>query len=356
MIKNLLKNFDWPLFSAVATILALSFITFYGLNSGSSQFISRQAILVGAGMVIMFAVSFFDYRIFKNYSSPSLLIYFLSIVLLAAAFASREIRGVSSWIVLNRFTFQPAEFAKIAILILLAKYFSQRHLEINNVRHILVSGAYVFVPFIMIFTQPDFGSAFVFITIWFTMILFSGINKRHVMALIILATMIASIGWFFVLEDYQKDRVISFANPYDDPKGQGYHLIQSKIAIGSGGIAGNLFSGNKEYDILVPEPYTDFVFTSFANKFGFAGVVILIALFGFIMFRLISIAINVRNNFAGFFVVGYLSILLAHAVVNMGMNLGLLPITGIPLPFLSYGGSHLIVMLIGLGLVQSIRM
>lgn len=337
-------------------MLVLSSLTFYGLDDRSGQFLTRHIILILAAIGIMFLVSFFDYRVFKNYSTASVIIYVVAIILLGLAFASQQIRGISGWIVFNQFTFQPAEFAKLAVLILLAKYFSQKHVEINNVSHIIGSAVYVGLPLAMVFVQPDFGSAVVFGAIWLTILIFSGIDKRKLLSIIMLGVIAITAGWFLVLKDYQKNRILSFSDPTSDPRGQGYHLIQSKIAIGSGGWGGDIFNFNKTYSTTVPEPYTDFIFTSYAHKFGFIGVIILVGLLLVLTTRLINIASHeAQNNFSKFFTIGFLGILMTHFTINIGMNLGLLPITGIPLPFLSYGGSHLITMMAGLGMVQSIK-
>ncbi|PJE50656.1 MAG: hypothetical protein COV29_02890 [Candidatus Yanofskybacteria bacterium CG10_big_fil_rev_8_21_14_0_10_36_16] len=350
-----LKKLDWPLLASVALLLVFSFLTFYNLDQASNQFLMRHAVFVPFSILVMLGAAFFDYRIFKNHSTASVLLYTGALILLGLVFAFQEIRGVSAWIVLSSFTIQPVEFAKIAVVILLAKYFSQKHTEVNNPSQIIVSGLYVGIPFVMVLFQPDFGSALVFAVTWVILLFFSGINKRNIFSMIIIGVTLLVIIWFFIFEDYQKARILSFSDPYKDPKGQGYHLIQSKIAIGSGGIFGNIWKGDDAYQIIVPEPYTDFVFTSFSNKFGFVGVVAVISTFAFLMMRLVTIASRFsKDNFSRFFIIGFLGILITHFLVNIGMNLGLLPITGIPLPFLSYGGSHLIAMMTGVGIVQSI--
>ena len=355
--KAFIRKFDWLLFGSAMAVIFFSFLTFYGLDARSEQFIYRHLISVAVAIGVMFVVSFFDYRVFKNYSSASLIVYVIALALLGLALASGEIRGISAWIVFGQFTFQPVEFAKLAVLILLAKYFSQKHTHVNSGGHILGSAIYAGLPLVMVLLQPDFGSALVFVAVWLAILVFSGINRRHIIAIAIVGVVALAVAWFLVLEDYQKNRILSFSDPQNDPQGQGYHLIQSKTAIGSGGLFGTAFNSGKAYTILVPEAYTDFVFTSFAHKFGFVGVVILIGCLSCFMVRLVNIASHqAQNNFSRFFVIGFLGILLIHITVNIGMNLGLLPITGIPLPFLSYGGSHLIMMMAGLGVVESIKL
>ncbi len=305
----------------------------------------------------MLFVSFFDYRILKNYSAASIAIYLVAIVLLFLAFASREIRGVNAWIVFGGQTFEPSEFAKLAVLILLAKYFSQKHIEIYRTHHILASGVYALLPAGLTLLQPDLGSTIVFVSLWIAMLLFAGIKRKHLLAIIMLGTVLTSFAWFFAFQPYQKDRIVSFINPYLDPRGSGYNTLQSQITFGSGQIFGTFFDEkNTHSPVLVPEPYNDFAFAAFAKRFGFAGIAVLMFLLLFLIFRIGSIASRTDNNFAKLFSLGFITIIFTHFLINAGMNLGISPITGIPFSFLSYGGSHLVTLMIGLGIIQSIRM
>jgi rod shape determining protein RodA len=304
----------------------------------------------------MIAVSFFDYRILKNFSSTSIIIYLVAVILLLTALASKEIRGVSSWIIFRNLTFEPSEFAKLAVLVLLAKYFSQKHVEIYRAHHILASGLYVLLPATLTLVQPDLGSTLVFFVLWLAALLFAGIKRKHLLIIIMVGVVVSSFAWFFALRPYQKDRIISFINPYLDPRGSGYNTLQSRITLGSGQLWGTIFSNKGAVSpVLVPEPYNDFIFSAFARKFGFAGVITLFSLFAIFMLRVGSIAIKTDNNFAKLFSLGFLVIIFAHVFINAGMNLGVLPITGIPFSFLSYGGSHLVTLMLGLGIIQSIK-
>ncbi len=339
----------------VAIIVGLGIASFYNIGPRSPDFIKRQTVFLIIGVIVMLTVSFFDYRILKNFSSASIIFYLIAIVLLLFALASREIRGVSSWIVFKNFTFEPAEFAKLAILILLAKYFSQKHVEIYNVRHILASAIYVFIPAIITFAQPDLGSVIVLLSVWLGMLLFAGIKRNHLLVILMAVTIISTISWFAVLKPYQKERFASFLNPYLDPHGSGYNILQSKTTFGSGQLVGVVFNKKLFQQALVPEPYNDFAFSNFARKFGFIGVTTLLSLFLLLMFRIGKIAAMADNNFAKLFSLGFVTIIFAHVFINAGVNLGLLPITGIPFSFLSYGGSHLVILMTGLGIIQNIK-
>ncbi len=338
------------------SIIGLGIATFYGLGSKSTGIIDRQIVFTAIGLAIMIMFSFFDYRILKNHSTASIVIYSIAVALLSLALASRAIRGVSSWIIFGNFTFEPAEFAKLAVLILLAKYFSQKHVEIYRAHYIIASGIYMLVPTVLTLLQPDLGSVIVFVILWLAMLLFAGIKRKHLLVILMLSVIVGMIGWFSVLKPYQKDRIISFINPYLDPRGSGYNTLQAQVSFGSGGLMGIAFDKNTDQKALVPEPYNDFVFAAFARKFGFAGVILLLALLTALIARIGFIASRADNNFAKLFSLGFMTIILTHVFVNIGMNMGLLPITGIPFSFLSYGGSHLITLMIGLGLIQNINL
>ncbi len=356
-LPSFFRKFDWVLLGIVAAIVLLGAATFYGIGAKSSDFVQRQIIFLIIGVAIMIAVSFFDYRIFKNFTSASIAIYLITIVLLSLALASKEIRGVSSWIIFKNLTLEPSELAKLAVLILLAKYFSQKHVEIYHAPHILASGFYVLLPAALTLLQPDLGSTIVFAILWISMLLLAGIKRKHLLIILMAGMVLSSLAWFFALKPYQKDRIVSFINPYLDPRGSGYNTLQSRITFGSGQLTGTVFDKQRTSSpVLVPEPYNDFAFSTFARKFGFAGVMVLFSLLLALMFRIGSIAARTDNNFAKLFSLGFLVIIFAHIFINAGMNLGLLPITGIPFSFLSYGGSHLTMLMLGLGIVQSIKL
>lgn len=356
-LPSFFRKFDWILLGIVAAIVILGIATFWGIGVKSSDFVQRQIIFLILGIAIMITVSFFDYRIFKNFTSASIVIYLITIVLLSLALASKEIRGVSSWIIIKNLTLEPSELAKLAVLVLLAKYFSQKHVEIYHAPHILASGFYVLLPAALTLLQPDLGSTIIFIVLWIAMLLLAGIKRKHLLVILMTGVVLSSFAWFFALKPYQKGRVVSFINPYLDPRGSGYNTLQSRITFGSGQLTGTVFDKQRASSpVLVPEPYNDFAFSAFARKFGFAGVMVLFSLLFALMFRIGSIAARTDNNFAKLFSLGFLVIIFTHIFINAGMNLGLLPITGIPFSFLSYGGSHLTTLMVGLGIVQSIKL
>ncbi|MBI4160543.1 MAG: rod shape-determining protein RodA [Candidatus Yanofskybacteria bacterium] len=351
-----LKKIDWLLWAITALIVVLGMVSFSGISSKSHEFVERQIFFLIAGVAVMIATSFFDYRIFKNFTAASMAIYILTVLLLFVALGSREIRGVSSWVIIGGVTFAPSEFAKLGILILLAKYFSQKHVEIYRTPHILASGAYVLLPAILTLKQPDLGSTLVFLAIWLGILLFAGIKRKHMLTIIMAGVVVASMAWAFALKPYQKNRITSFIDPYLDPRGTSYNLLQAQTAIGSGRLFGEIFGpAESQSPTLVPEPYNDFAFAVFAKKFGFIGIAGLFALIILLAIKISRIAYRTNNNFAKLFSLGFLTLIFTHIFINAGMNLGLMPITGIPFSFLSYGGSHLITLMIGLGIIQNIR-
>ncbi len=353
---NFLRKIDWWLYLVVVALVVLGALSFVGVGTRSAFVIGRQFFFLGLGSILMLAIVLLDYRIFKNQSWPSLALYAVSIGLLLVALVSAHIRGISAWIIFfNTYQFQPSEFAKLAVLVVLAKYFAHKHEQIYNFRHIIISGVYVAIPATLTFLQPDFGSMAVFITLWASMLLFAGIKSKHLAFLFGAVTVSACLAWFFIFQPYQKDRIISFLNPYVDARGIGYNTIQSQTTLGSGGVLGAIGS-RRDLAVLVPEPYTDFAFSAFGQRFGFMGILFIISLFLVFFWRIGIIASRASNNFAKFFALGYMMIVFVHFTINAGMNLGLLPITGIPLSFVSYGGSHLVTMMIGLGVIQSIRL
>jgi rod shape determining protein RodA len=277
--------------------------------------------------------------------------------MLTALFVAGSIfKGARSWFNLGAFAFQPVDFVKVILVIILAKYFSRRHIEIANIRHILVSGFYTFIIFILVFLQPDFGSAIIIFLIWLFMVLFSGISKKH-LALVLLSGLLVFCGlWFFVFKDYQKARIITFIHPLTDIRGAGYNSYQSTIAVGSGQILGKgVGLGSQSKLKFLPEYETDFIFAAFSEEWGFVGVIVLFALYGVIFWRIIDISKKGATNFETLYGLGLASIFIIHFIIHVGMNVGLLPVTGITMPFMSYGGSHMLAEFLGIGILFSQR-
>ena len=355
-IRSYSREIDAPLFVAVAVISLSGALNLWGVVGADSLLFKKQLIFIVIGLIVMFALSFFNYRYLKNYSLPVLGFYFVSVFLLLLTFYSQSVRGVNSWIILGGLTFEPVELAKLMLIALMAKYFSQRHVHINDFRHIVVAGIYFSLPFVIIFIQPDLGSSIIFLAIWFGMLMAAGMNKRHLFLLISVGILVGYSAWLFALQPYQKTRITAFLDPYNDPRGSGYNIIQSKIAIGSGYFFGNGFGqGSQSNHGFLPEPHNDFAFAAFTEQFGLVGISAVMAIVLIIISRILYVGSRTISNFGKLFSIGLAVFIGSHVFISAGVNVGLLPVTGLSFPFLSYGGSHLLSLMVGLGILQSIK-
>lgn len=350
-----IASIDWLLISA-ALLLSLAGLSVLASFGGETRFFSRQLIWLALALAAFFAASLADWRFLRR-TRFAFGAYLLALGLLVwVSFSGVLIRGAQSWFDFGAFSFQPVEFAKLALIILLAKYFSRRHIEIARLQHLFISGAYAVALVILLLLQPDFGSAVIVSSIWFFLVFLSGISKKHLAAVCMLATVAFISLWFFVFTDIQKARVESFIHPLADVRGAGYNALQSVIAVGSGGVFGKgVGYGTQSRLKFLPEYQTDFVFAAFAEEWGFAGALLLFALYGILVWRVLSAARCGETNFETIFGLGVAAFLLSHFVIHIGMNIGLLPVTGVTLPFLSYGGSHLLVEYLSLGMVVGMR-
>ncbi len=353
--KKVALRIDWILFCATLPLLGAGLVTMNSFT-GDSQFFIRQIIWIAVAIAVFFGLSAIDYRFLRK-TWVSVLLFIISCVLLVGLFVVGKIsHGAASWFNLGLFSFQPADIIKLVIIIVLAKYFSRRHIEIANVRHIFVSGFYAAVIFFLVLIQPDFGSAVIIFFIWLGMVLVSGISKKHLLGMFFLGLIVFGCLWVFVFRDYQRDRIKSFIHPLTDIHGTGYNAYQSSIAVGSGQLWGKgVGYGTQSRLKFLPEYQSDFIFSAFAEEWGFAGVLILFLLYGIVVWRIILIALRGNTNLEMLFGAGMAIFLIVHFFINVGMNMQLLPVTGQTLPFLSYGGSHLVTEFAGLGILMGMR-
>jgi len=355
-----LIKFDWVLVGASMALSLFGLASIYSSSILSHDFSNfyKQLFFLFLGLALMFLMSLYDNRNLRENPFLILSFYFLCIVFLVGLFFfAPEIRGIKSWYRLGIFSFDPIEPTKLALILILAKYFSKRHIELYNLKHIIASGVYIAVPAILIFFQPEFGSVVILLSIWLGVLLVSGIKIREFIILALIFALVFGLTWTFFLKDYQKDRIFSFVAPQEDPLGQGWSQGQAKISIGSGGLIGQgLGSGSQTQYGFLPEAQTDFIFSAIAEETGFLGVIVLFSCFSLILLRTIKIALNARSNFSRLFACGLAFSIFAQVVVSVGMNLGLLPVVGIPLPLVSYGGSNLIFTFIGLGILENMKM
>src|SRR3989344_2645595 len=355
-IRSYLKEIDTTLLVSVLILSAMSIINMYGVVGIDSPIFKKHIIFVLVSLVIMTTFSFFNYRYLKNYSLPVIILYLFSLVLLGLSFFSGSIRGTNSWIVFGNLTFEPAELIKLCLIILMAKYFSHKHVHIYQFKHIVASGSYFIIPAILIINQPDLGSAIILTLIWASLLVAAGISRKHILVLSLIAVIISSGAWFMVLKPYQKARVTSFLDQGGDPLGSGYNLNQSKIAIGSGSWLGNgLGKGSQSKLGFLPESHNDFIFAAFAEQFGFIGVLTVLGLIMLVVYRILMTGLAAMANFGKLFSVGMAVFIFFHVFISAGVNVGIMPVTGLPFPFLSSGGSNLILIMAGLGILQSIK-
>lgn len=352
-----LKQFDWIMISAVFLLTIFGLIIQYSLslNQEVISFLNfyKQLIFVGIGIVLMFLISFLNWNFFlKNYAI--FLYIFILILLLLVLFFGQTLRGTQGWINLPfGINFQIVELAKIILAVILAKYWSSKIYDIQSFKHIILTGIITIIPFILILLQPDLGSALIFFGLWLGMIFIISKPKNLILILIIFF-LIFGMGWFG-LKDYQKDRINTFINPQADPLGRGYQITQSIIAVGSGQFWGRgLGLGPQSQLKFLPEARTDFVFAVIAEELGMFGVFLVLSLFGILFYRFWKTIKKIRDDFSVFLILGFVLIFFIEIFVNIGMNIGLAPITGISLPFLSYGGSSLLTNLFIIGILQSI--
>lgn len=349
------RHIDFLIVGAAATITILGIVTMYGFAE-ESNFGQRQLMWLGISLAVFFVASQFEYRMLRK-TGVVLGLFGTSVgLLILVTIVGNVVKGAQSWFSLGFASFQPTDLAKLALIFLLAKYLAKRHVEIAHIRHIIVSGLYALIPTVLVLLQPDLGSALVLSGIWFCLVLVSGISKKH-LALVLGGAFVTFVfAWVFVFAPYQKDRIKTFIDPLSDIRGSGYNVYQSQIAIGSGGIFGKgVGFGTQSRLEFLPEHQTDFIFAAFAEEWGFIGVFVVLGLFLLFLWRLLSIALTSATNFELFAVLGIIFLFLIHIVVNVGMNLGIMPVTGIPLPFMSYGGSHLLTEWVALGVVMGMR-
>lgn len=346
------SGIDWLLILFMLPVLGAGLVTMKSFTEESLLF-NHQLIWIGVSFLFLFALSFIDFRFLKRTDVLVSLFAIFSGLLLLLFFIGHTAKGAQSWFSLGGFSFQPSDMIKLVVILMLAKYFSRRHIEIGNFKHIFISGLYALIPFILVFLQPDFGSAIIIFCIWFGMTLVSGISKRHL--LIVVGAMIVTfiMLWGFVFQPYQKDRVINFIQPLSNIHGSGYNVYQSTIAVGSGQIFGKgVGFGTQSRLNFLPEYETDFIFAAFSEEWGFVGVIILFILLGLIVWRILHMALLGTTNFEILYGLGLAIYFMTHFIINIGMNLGIMPVTGITLPFMSYGGSHLLTEFIGLGILM----
>ena len=359
------EHFDWPLFLAFITIAIVGVVNLY---SATSPYIDVQAksgladiyvthvyrLVVGGLIGILFAL--IDYR---NFERVAYIIYGVGIGLLLLIFVmASDIRGASRWIPIGGFAFQPSEFMKIGVVLAVARFLADdAKTEARSLVDLLPAFALCGLPVLLVMLQPDFGTSMIYVLTVGCMLAMTKIRTSSMLWLFAAAAASIPLLWFYILEDYQKNRVESFLNPEADLTGTGWHAFQSKTAIGNGGLWGLGFrEGTQNQFGFLPDQYSDFPFSVFAEDWGFAGSTFLLFVYAFICVWSIKIASMAKDRFGAAVAIGVGAIIFWHCVFNLGMVLGVLPVVGITLPLFSHGGSSIIAMLIGFGLLMNVSM
>ncbi|MFA6077270.1 MAG: rod shape-determining protein RodA [Candidatus Paceibacterota bacterium] len=358
MIEKAVNRIDWLLVFFMLPIISAGLVTMksFAPLEDYGEFFNKQIIWILVGFSVFFIFSFMDFRFLKRTEVLVFIFLLNSLILLALFVLGNVSHGAKSWFSFGLFSFQPVDMMKLVLVLILAKYFSRRHVEIGDIKHIFISGFYAFVPFILVLFQPDFGSAMIIFFIWLGMVLVSGISKTHLFTVFAIGLVVFASFWFLVFAPYQKARIVNFIHPLTDIHGTGYNAFQSTIAVGSGEIVGKgLGFGTQSRLKFLPQPQADFVFAAYSEEWGFIGSFLILLLYLAIIWRILYSATLGAYNFEILFGIGIAILFMSHILINIGMNLGLMPVTGIPLPFMSYGGSHLLFEFAGLGILMSMR-
>ena len=352
------RDFDWVLLGFVLLICSLGVLEIYSTTYGTrfSGAHVRQIYWILGGLTVMFIVSLVNYQaILEN----SHWLYIASMgALLAVTLFGKKYLGARRWIQLpGGQHFQPSEWVKLVLILVLAKYFSDSNERGASLSDVVKAGAIAAVPMLLVLKQPDLGTALTYVPVAIMALFLGGIQFRHAAVILLVAGVLMPAVWMKGLKPYQKDRLTSFLHPEADSQKSGYQLEQSKIAVGSGGIWGKgVRKGTQTQGSFIPEPHTDFIFAAWAEEHGFVGAITLLLLYFMVLMRLVHNAQTAPDRVGGFVVMGVVAVLAFHVLVNAGMVVGFMPVTGIPLPLMSYGGSSVLFMFLALGIVMNIRM
>ena len=356
--RRLITNFEWILLLLTLCLLGVGVVGVYSATyTGGEQLnprVMRQLMWIGLGCVGMAVAFGIDYHRFEKWAYPA---YVCAIVLLLLVpFIGSSGGGARRWISLGPFSIQPAEFAKIGLLFVLARFFHRNApMQGYGLTDLVLPTCLVAFPTVLILMQPNLGMVVSFVLLFLSLAFAAGLRWGSLTLLGVGGGSILPFVWFYVMKPYQKQRVLSFMEPDSDPLGTGYHMIQSKISVGSGMFWGKGFlqSTQSRLDFL-PETHTDFVFAVFAEEWGFVGAVGLLVLYGFVLLRLLIIAWRARDRFGSLLAVGCAALIFWPTLFNIGMNIGVLPVVGVPLPLVSYGGSSLLTVMIAIGLALNV--
>ncbi len=358
--RRLLKNLDYTLIVVTALVILVSLVIIGSATHVNTPgedrywYVQRQGLFAIINILIIIIFLNFDYKALGKYAN---MLYGVNLImLLAVMFIGQSALGAQRWIQIGPINLQPSEFSKIIMIISLAHLLDKKQGQLNTFKDIIPVFIFVGIPFLLVLKQPDLGTSLVFLAILFGMLFMAGASMKHLGTIIGVGVAFMPIFWHF-LKDYQKKRLTVFLDPNVDPLGSGYHIIQSKIAIGSGMLFGKgLFSGTQSQLNFLPENHTDFIFAVIGEELGFVGAFVILGLYFILLYRGVKIAGEARDNFGLLLATGITSMLTFHVLVNVGMTAGIMPVTGIPLPLMSYGVSSLTTNMVSVGILLNIYM
>jgi rod shape determining protein RodA len=357
--RRVFTHFDWPLVGIIIFIAAIGIFNLYSMTSdgpwpGPPLYL-KQASWLLIGLLAMLFIALVEYRFYSDFAY---IVYSVSFFFLLAVLAYGMITsGAQRWIKFGSISFQPSEFVKISLILALAKFFHRPPARKGYcLKDLLIPFAMLLLPMALILKQPDLGTAIILLLIFFSTLMFVKIQWSSILILTIGGLGVCPVLWNF-LKDYQKKRIITFFNPDLDPLGAGYHIIQSKIAVGSGGLLGKGFMNGTQCKLgFLPEQQTDFIFSALTEEWGLVGSLFVVCLYFALILWGLRIAVQSKDRFGAIVAFGVVSMLFWHVFINIGMVIGIMPVVGIPLPLLSYGGSFLVSTLMGVGLLLNVSM
>jgi rod shape determining protein RodA len=354
--RRFLLGFDWLWLLAMIALAGAGSIAIWSATGGSgiNSYFGRQILFLMAGFLLALILLYFDYHVYADFIKLAYLAGLL--ILVVTLLMGHTVHGSKSWLYLGTIGFQPSEFMKVLIIVALAKYYSETERDYLEFQELLAGGLIVLVPMLLVVLQGDLGTAATYLPIFIVLSYLAGVRRKHILVLFLAGAVAAPLFWMN-LRDYQKGRIQSVFDPSSDPRNTGYQAIQSKIAIGSGRFLGKGFQQGTQSQLgFVPARHTDFVFAVISEERGFVGSFTVLALFFFISLRLLRAGREAKDKIGTMIVAGVLGLFLFHIFINVGMVMGLLPIAGIPLPFVSAGGSALISFFIAMSLCMNVRM
>lgn len=356
-LQNAITRFDWILLLTALALTAVGLIVIYGLGISRAELglfpFQKQVVALCIGIAFVIGFIFFDYRQLRSLAIPIFL--FGALLLIGVLFFGDTVRGTRGWYSIGSISFQPVEIAKVCLILFLSSYLS-KYVH-KAIPFYALCGSFVATAIYvgLVLLQPDFGSAMVILSIWGLLVLFVGLPWKTILLLLLSGLVVVGFAWFFAFEDFQKDRIAAFLHPEADASGAGYNVTQAAIAIGSGGLLGKgIGEGSQSRLRFLPEAATDFTFSVIGEELGFLGIAFVFVVFGMLFYRLFLTMSCAEDDFASIAIFGIGALLLIHLTINAGMNMGVMPVTGIPLPFISGASSFLIAVFIAVGFAESV--